>query len=521
MATIFISYSHLDKHWKQRLERQLKVLVTTGTSIVTWTDDEISAGQDWFPEITQTITACDVAVMLISANFLTSNFIQKHEIPPLLLKRKESGAKVVPLILSPCPWDAHAWLESIQVRPREGKPLTGMSEHEAEQALCDLAREIKSMVAEIEATKTATRIAVPVQRPPERQAKLYGREALLKHMETALKHDDVLALYGFRGNGKSALIRELQKIDTGLPRDWQRLNALNDCSALSLFRRLATSLGARSERPTPPGGSVREMASALQKQFPHAGNEVIWIENAHLWFHNDRWDDQGVGDLFQAMRLAFKGKWRWVFELWERPAQALTGAGITQLEVPGLDKSSLADWLTAEAPEGQASEWRYTGDRLKQIYQWLGGGHGKHAHPLTTHILIQVAHGRQKSPLDALREVLNSNEGTPVEILLADLHDRVLSLEERALLQALSLYRHAIPQDHINRLEKNLPALGAGEGLQRRLLLASDANLERHYLHGFVAGWMRERMGYPDSSVEAGTGARSRLKCNTAMKSTG
>ena len=89
MATVFISYSHLDEGWKDRVQKQLKVLETAGIDLVTWEDRRISAGSDWRPEIEQAIDDCDVAVLLVSKNFLTSGFIMGNEVPALLQRRLE------------------------------------------------------------------------------------------------------------------------------------------------------------------------------------------------------------------------------------------------------------------------------------------------------------------------------------------------------------------------------------------------------------------------------------------------
>ena len=140
MAKVFISYSHQDEAWKDRVVKQLGVLATEGLEV--WEDRKIAAGATWADEIGSAIAGCDVAVLLISADFLTSRFILGDEVPPLLRRRQEQGIRVVPLILSPCAWTRIPWLKTIQARPKDGKPLSGMSRHDAEAALAALTGEI-------------------------------------------------------------------------------------------------------------------------------------------------------------------------------------------------------------------------------------------------------------------------------------------------------------------------------------------------------------------------------------------
>lgn len=140
MARVFISYSHQDEDWKNRVVKQLGVLATEGLEV--WDDRKIAVGAAWSNEIASAIATCDVAVLLISADFLTSRFILGQEVPALLQRRQQQGIRVVPLILTPCTWTRIPWLAPIQARPKDGKPLSGMNKHDAEAALAALAGEI-------------------------------------------------------------------------------------------------------------------------------------------------------------------------------------------------------------------------------------------------------------------------------------------------------------------------------------------------------------------------------------------
>ncbi len=515
MPKVFISYSHNpDERWKDKLLSHLQVLNTAGLDLSVWDDRRISSGDEWRAEIKDAIETCHVAVLLISRQFLTSSFIMGEEVPPLLKRRKEGGLRVIPVILSPCQWQHHRWLEPIQARPKNAAPLSGMNEHQAEDALCQLAGEIWNLAdqtpAHPSAPRTETSISGAIASQSARRIasyqamQLYGRESLLNEICATLNSADAIALYGFRGNGKSSLIRAMMNMESSMWGEWPHVNAAVERDAGALFRRIAERLGDRSERPRPPTGSVHEMATALRERCPSVSSTTIWIDRAHAWFEGGSWLDPTLAALFTALRQAFPGRLRWVFELRERPPAALLSEGVRAFEVPGLDRHVLADWLAAAAPHDSEGDWRYTGDQLRGIYQWLGGGGGQHASPLATGLLIDVAVAHGITPLMTLRRVLGTVEGRIEVALLADLYHNVLLPQEQRLLQALALYRGAIPHDHFARLEEVLDVEGAWEGLDRRCLLTSESQGERYYIHGFVAGWIRHLMGYTDASEEGG-----------------
>jgi hypothetical protein len=142
---IFISYSHADEKWKDRLVKHLKVLELEG-ELEVWDDRRIDAGDDWLPEITREMERAKVAVLLISVDFLTSKFIRSTEVPSLLARRQSGGLRVIPLIVHPCAWQNVGWLAAIQCRPRDGHPLSKGSKSQVDTDLAALALEISKLL---------------------------------------------------------------------------------------------------------------------------------------------------------------------------------------------------------------------------------------------------------------------------------------------------------------------------------------------------------------------------------------
>ena len=141
--TVFISYSHKDESWKDRVVKQLRVLER---HLEVWDDRQIDAGDDWQSKIEMAMANAQAAVLLISADFLNSRFISGIEVPELLVRRQNNGLRLIPVIVHPCPWTTIPWLSETQGRPKNGKPLDSFTKSKAEQHLSDLALEIRDLL---------------------------------------------------------------------------------------------------------------------------------------------------------------------------------------------------------------------------------------------------------------------------------------------------------------------------------------------------------------------------------------
>ncbi len=97
---VFVSYSHEDEEYLARLQAHLRPFERNGL-IDAWSDTRIKAGQDWQQEIDTALKKATAAILLISADFLASDYIINNELP-LLLKAQTEGVKIIPVILKPC-----------------------------------------------------------------------------------------------------------------------------------------------------------------------------------------------------------------------------------------------------------------------------------------------------------------------------------------------------------------------------------------------------------------------------------
>jgi hypothetical protein len=99
--SVFLSYSHTDREYVDRLLVHLKPLEKEGL-IDLWVDSRLRAGDRWKKEIERALDRATVAILLVSADFLASDFITDNELPPLLKNAEEKGTRILPLIVKPC-----------------------------------------------------------------------------------------------------------------------------------------------------------------------------------------------------------------------------------------------------------------------------------------------------------------------------------------------------------------------------------------------------------------------------------
>lgn len=139
---VFISYSHEDNEYLDRLLVHLKPLEKDGL-IDLWVDTRLRAGDKWKQEIDKALQRATVALLLVSADFLASDFITDNELPPILRNAEEMGTRIIPLIVKPCRFTRDKSLRNFQAVNNPKEALILLSDGDKERIYDEVAAEVE------------------------------------------------------------------------------------------------------------------------------------------------------------------------------------------------------------------------------------------------------------------------------------------------------------------------------------------------------------------------------------------
>jgi hypothetical protein len=144
---VFVSYSHKDRAWLERVQVHLRPLARDG-KLELWDDTRIKSGQRWRDEIKAALAQADVAILLISADFCASDFIAKNELPPLLESaQNERGLVILGVHINYSDFENDRILSEYQTVNTPNQPIEDLeSRGQQEKVFRDLARRIRELV---------------------------------------------------------------------------------------------------------------------------------------------------------------------------------------------------------------------------------------------------------------------------------------------------------------------------------------------------------------------------------------
>ncbi|MBD2329955.1 toll/interleukin-1 receptor domain-containing protein [Alkalinema sp. FACHB-956] len=140
---IFVSYSHEDAEWLKKLQIHLKPLTRKGT-IDLWDDTRIQTGDDWQQAIETALANAQIAILLVSPNFIASDFIADNELPPLLDAAQANGLKIFWIPIS---YSSHTEMDfnKYQAAHNPKQPLASLPPVEQDRVLVKICQDLKRL----------------------------------------------------------------------------------------------------------------------------------------------------------------------------------------------------------------------------------------------------------------------------------------------------------------------------------------------------------------------------------------
>lgn len=148
--SLFYSYSHKDTDLREQLANHLAPLIRNG-QITSWDDRRITAGREWEREISEHLDSADIILLLVSSDFLASDYCYGKEVTRAIARHKAKEARVIPIILRPCVWTTSP-LGKLQALPKDATPITRWPN--PDEALVNIVEGISSVCEELQSSRS-------------------------------------------------------------------------------------------------------------------------------------------------------------------------------------------------------------------------------------------------------------------------------------------------------------------------------------------------------------------------------
>jgi hypothetical protein len=125
---VFISSAHEDLSYLKELEKHLANLEKQG-KIASWYDGDITPGTEWESQIMERLNNSQIILLLVSADFINSDFCYSIEMEQAIARHDANQARVIPIIVRPVDWKG-APFAKLQALPTRGKPVARWPTHD-------------------------------------------------------------------------------------------------------------------------------------------------------------------------------------------------------------------------------------------------------------------------------------------------------------------------------------------------------------------------------------------------------
>jgi WD40 repeat protein len=208
---IFFCYAHEDEPFLSKLKSHL-IPLKRQELIDFWYDREISAGAEWENEINQHLNSAQIILLLVSPDFIASDYINNVELKQAIERHKSGEARVIPIILRPVYWEGEP-LGKLQALPRDAIPVSDPSWHDMDTAFLDVVKGIRKVIDDLQKRKRnnlpdSVVSAGQTQFPNDKQKLVQSvpqskTEEIVKALFTLSGHTDIVLSIAISPNGQS------------------------------------------------------------------------------------------------------------------------------------------------------------------------------------------------------------------------------------------------------------------------------------------------------------------------------
>lgn len=234
MVDVFFAYSHKDETLRDQLEAHLSQLKREGI-IGTWHDRRIGPGNDIDLAISQSFAESRIILLLVSPDFLASDYCYEIEMKQALARHQDGSARVIPVILRPCDWHT-APFGRLKAVPSDGRPVTKYPDRD--DAFLEVARAVREAAEEIAAKaplKAQAKVTEEGRTTSTRASLRESRSSNLRTSKTFSDRDKDAFLkdaFEFIANFFDASLSELKSRNPEIDTDFTRIDALRFSAAV-------------------------------------------------------------------------------------------------------------------------------------------------------------------------------------------------------------------------------------------------------------------------------------------------
>jgi len=315
VATLFFSYSHVDEDLRDQLETHLSGLRRQGM-ISSWHDRRITAGDDLGQAIDSHINTADVILLLVSPDFIASDYCYDREMKRALERHQQGDARIIPVILRPCDWHDLPFGKFLAT-PKDGRPITMWPN--VDEAFLDVVTAIKRALKELgQSVKPATPRDSETGRATSSEAVRSSNLRIKKQFadldKDRFRHEGFDYIAKFFENSLQELVRR----NPDLQQSFRRIDA-NRFTAAAYRKGEKVCRGSASLGGSTMGSESIEYSMTDEPR--HGGmNEAVLVRTDDQMIYFEVLGMQSYGS--SKEKLTFQGAAELFWELFMRPLQS-------------------------------------------------------------------------------------------------------------------------------------------------------------------------------------------------------